>query len=169
MFNNPSDEELMNIFGVSEDVVSGYRGLVAGAYELYETSNAHLPEARHIPEETISEIILREGGDTPQAAKAIIDFVSTVENPATNTPTQHVDLLPFGHPLVVSTREDVAAYFSSDPRLDDPKLRGIVASAIAATPESATRKFFVEQLVASGREIDVLRFIDDADRILGQK
>lgn len=90
MFNNPSSEEMQNILGISADVVIGYRGLVAGAYELYETSNVNMPEARQTSRETISEIISREGGDTPQAAKAIIDFVSTVENPATKTDRKSV-------------------------------------------------------------------------------
>lgn len=168
MFSNPSDEELKNLFHISDDVVPGYRGLVAGAYELYETANENMPEQRRTSAEKIAEIISREGGDTPQAAKAIIDFVSTVENPATNTPTVHTDLLPAGHPLVASTRADVAAYYGSNPLLDI-KTGGLVACAIAATPESATRKFFVEQLVASGHEVDAIKFIDGADHILSSK
>lgn len=167
MFNNPSSEEMQNILGISADVVIGYRGLVAGAYELYETSNVNMPEARQTSRETISEIISREGGDTPQAAKAIIDFVSTVENPATKTPTVHIDLLPSGHPLVAASRADVANYYGSDPSLDS-KVQGLIACAIAAAPESATRKFFVEQLTAAGHEMDALRLVEDADRILSQ-
>lgn len=168
MFTNPSDEELKNLFDISDDVVPGYRGLVAGAYELYETSNAQMPEGRRIPKESIAEIISREGGDTPQAAKAIIDFVSTVENPATNTPTVHTDLLPTGHPLVASTRADVAAYYGNETTIDS-QLRGLIACAISAAPESATRKFFVEQLIAAGHELEASKYIDAADRILGSK
>lgn len=168
MFHNPSDEELKSSFGISDELIPAMKGLVAGAYELYETSNAHMPEGRRIQAETIETIISREGGDTPQAAKAIIDFVSTVENPATNTPTVHTDLLPSGHPLVASSRADVAAYYSTEPALPE-ETRALVACAIAATPESATRKFFVAQLVASGREIEALKHIEGADRILGNK
>lgn len=168
MSYNPSNEELKNAFGVTDELLPAMQGLVAGAYELYKTSNENMPEGRRIEPVVIDEIAKREGGDTPQAAKAIIDFVSTVENPATNTPTIHLDLLPSGHPLVASTRADVAAYYGTDPRLD-AKTQGIVACAIAAQPESATRKFFVSQLTVAGREIDILKFIDGADKILGDK
>jgi hypothetical protein len=127
-----------------------------------------MPEGRRIQAETIDTIISREGGDTPQAAKAIIDFVSTVENPATKTPTVHTDLLPSGHPLVASTRADVAAYYGNETAIDF-QLRGLIASAISAAPESATRKFFVEQLTAAGYELEAAKYIDAADRILGDK
>lgn len=162
------ESKLKDIFGIPEEVFSAHQSLVAGAYDLYETTNETLPEARRIEASTIEEIITREGGETPQAAKAIIDFVSTVENPATNTPTVHEDLLPAGHPLVAASRSEVAAYYSSDPRLE-PRLQGIVSAAIAAEPTSPSRMFFTEQLIASGHELDALRFVTDADRLLGSK
>lgn len=168
MFYNPSDEELKSAFGLTDELLPAMKGLVAGAYELYETSNVNMPEGRRIEPAVIDEIAKREGGDTPQAAKAIIDFVSTVENPATNTPTVHTDLLPSGHPLVAASRADVAAYYGTDPNLDE-KTRGLVAAAIAAQPASATRKFFVEQLTAANQDIDIFKYIDGADRILGDK
>ena len=168
MFYNPSDEELKSAFDLPEELLPAMKSLVAGAYELYETSNENMPEGRRIEPAVIDEIAKREGGDTPQAAKAIIDFVSTVENPATNTPTVHTDLLPSGHPLVAASRVDVADYYSTDPSLDE-KSRALVAAAIAAPPTSATRKFFVEQLLAANQDIDIFKYIEGADRILDDK
>ena len=168
MFHNPSNEELKSAFGLSDELLPAMQSLVAGAYELYETSNVHMPEGRRIEPAVIDEIAKREGGDTPQAAKAIIDFVSTVENPDTNTPTVHTDLLPSGHPLVAASRAAVAEYYSTDPYLNE-KTRALVAAAIAAPPTSATRKFFVEQLSAANQDINIFKYIEGADRILGDK
>lgn len=165
MSNPFSNEEIKDLLNVSDATFEANKSLVAGAYDLYETTNETLPEVRRIDASTINEIITREGGETPQAAKAIIDFVSTVENPATNTPTIHVDLLPAGHPIVASSRSDVATYYGSTPSLDT-KTQSMVACAIAAEPDTATRKFFTEQLIAAGHEIDALHLVTDADRIL---
>jgi hypothetical protein len=165
MSNPFSNEAIKQLLNVSDATFEANKSLVAGAYDLYETTNETLPEVRRIDASTIVEISNREGGDTPQAAKAIIDFVSTVENPATNSPTVHTDLLPLGHPMVAHGRQNVAQYYGSTPTLS-AHVQTLVASAIAAEPGTATRKFFSEQLIAAGHEIDALHLVEDADRIL---
>jgi hypothetical protein len=141
--------------------------VLASAYELIDSANETLPTERHISYKNVAQIVDREKGNTPAAIERIIlNYISTVENPRTATPTHHVDLLPQGHPLSPAegkTPEAVAAYFSSDPYFKDDSVRTLVASAIMSNPESASRKFITSQLSVRdphGYYVDAIAYAD---------
>jgi hypothetical protein len=121
---------------------------IASAHKIVEQANQNLLEARKIPQEHVDEIVSREQANPAVAQRALLNFISTVENPNTANPTRHVDLLPVGHPMspAEKTPEAVAEYFSSDPYFKDDSVRTLVASAILSNPESASRKFITSQL-----------------------
>lgn len=143
---------------------------LASAHELLEKANTTLPEARQIPLSHVDEIVSREGGNPAVAERALLNFISTVENPQTATPTKHVDLLPAGHPMstVESTPEDVARYFSSDSHFAEETTQGLVASAILSTPESASRKFYTSRLSVRDPYGYFADVIAQADAVLGR-
>lgn len=144
--------------------------LTASAYELLEKANETLPEARQIPQAHVDEILAREGGNPAISQRALLNFISTVENPKTATPTKHVDLLPAGHPLstVESTPEDVARYFSCDPHFAEETTQSLVASAILSSPESASRKFYTSRLSIRDPYGYFADVIAQADAVIGR-
>lgn len=148
--------------------------LLATAYDLLEEANAKLPEGRQVSRETVRELIRRELPEIPRAYRATISFLTTVENPATNTPTRHTDLLPAGHPLSPMTasapelRQAASEYFSADPALSE-ELRPLIASAIQAEPDSATRLFCTELLFAQNSPLTVHALIEEADKTVEQR
>lgn len=136
------------------------KSILASAYELAEKANETLSEKRHISRENVEEIIRRDNSE-----RAVLNFISTVENPNTATPTRHIDLLPAGHPLAQGeqTPEAVAEYFSSDPYIKDDSVRTLIASAILSNPESVSRKFITAQLSVRdphGYYVDVISHAD---------
>ena len=148
--------------------------LLASAYKLVDDANSALPLERQILRSSVQEIVYREGTNPAIAQRAVMQFIATTENPKTNTPTQHTDLLHPGHPLSTvevtpyRARNMVAQYFSGDPNLE-AEVRPIVASAIAAEPNSAQRKFFLAQLSAKNPGISYLGIISQADVTLASK
>lgn len=154
--------------------MSDDKPLLATAYDLLEEANAKLPEGRQVSKETVRELIRRELPEIPRAYRATINFLTTVENPTTNTPTRHTDLLPAGHPLspVIASapelRQAASEYFSADPALSE-ELRPLVASAISAEPDSATRLFCTELLFAQGTSLTVHALIEEADKTVAER
>lgn len=148
--------------------MSDDKPLLATAYDLLEEANAKLPEGRQVSKETVRELIRRELPEIPRAYRATINFLTTVENPDTNTPTVHTDLLPGGHPLSPMTasapelRQAASEYFSADPTLSED-LRPLIASAIQAEPDSATRLFCTELLYAQKAPLKIHALIEEAD------
>lgn len=141
--------------------------VLASAYELIDSANTTLPVQRQILHSQVEELVRREASQTPATVqRALLNFISTVENPRTATPTYHVDLLPEGHPLSPvedKTPEAVAEYFSSDPYFKDDSVKTLVASAIMSNPESASRKFITSQLSVRdphGYYVDVIAHAD---------
>jgi hypothetical protein len=150
--------------------------LLASAYETLAEFNTSVPEGRQVLRSTIREIINREAGSSEfTAQRAVNQFLSTVENPNTNTPTKHIDLLPAGHPLntqwvsTYNVRDKVATYFSSDPRLETTEIRTLVASAISAQPESAARLFYIAQAKTHASDQTIDRIIEDAEATIASK
>ncbi|MGL4998063.1 MAG: hypothetical protein ACRC5T_03770 [Cetobacterium sp.] len=150
--------------------------LVASAVAQAVQINEQLPIARQVAPEVISEVVAREEraqSSEGTAARAVMNFASTIENPATNRPTTHTDLLPPNHPLstawisVFRVRKATARYFASS--IDDEELSALVASAIEAEPETALRKFYVEVLKTKTLGQTVLADIAFADEIIALK
>lgn len=154
--------------------MSDDKPLLATAYDLLEEANAKLPEGRQVSKATIRDLIRRELPEIPRAYRATINFLTTVENPSTNTPTRHTDLLPAGHPLstVIASepelRQAASEYFSADPNLSED-LRPLIASAIQASPDSATRLFCTELLYAQSIPLTVHALIEEADKTVAER
>lgn len=149
--------------------------ILATAYELLVLANSDLPEERHVTQFEIKEVVRRELPSVPKAHRAVINFLTTVENPATNTPTPHTDLLPAGHPLSTAPvtsekdlRRETAKYFSSDPKLS-PEIAPIIASAIESEPNSPTRTFYEELLYAKNTPVSIFAVIEEADLSITKK
>lgn len=154
--------------------MSDDKTILATAYELLEDANSKLLEGRQVAPEAIRELVRRELPEVPRAYRSTISFLTTVENPTTNTPTRHTDLLPAGHPLSTVTaapatlRKAASEYFSADPDLSED-LRPLIASAIAAEPTSAARMFYTELLYAKGTSLSVHALIEEADRTVNNR
>jgi hypothetical protein len=148
--------------------------ILATAYELLETANSSLPENRHTSPSAVREVVRRELPSVPKAHRAVINFLTTIENPATNTPTVHTDLLPVGHPLSTTSaagkdlRRETAKYFSADPALS-ADLAPIIASAIECEPNSPTRAFYEELLYARNMPVSIFATIEQADLSIAKK
>ena len=145
--------------------------LLATAYRLVDKANESLPAPRQIPAYAIREIFYREGA-TPATMRSVTQFISTAENPSTNTPTKHTDLLYPGHPLstaqVENRRAFVANYFSCDSAITEQE-QPLVASAISADPASVERKFFLAQISKSPSRDGIEFVISQADSLLTDK
>jgi hypothetical protein len=138
--------------------------------------NERVPEELKVLEGTAKLIIKRESDNGhPRALRAVMQYLSTVENPETNTPTVHRDLLPKNHPLSTrwlskfEARREVASYFSSDMRIKDSEVRALVASALTYEPDSAQRFFFTEVLIAKTKNTGLLAIIEKADKIISER
>ena len=150
--------------------------LLASSYDATAKFNATMPEGRQVLRSTVREIINREAGASEfNIKRAVNQFFNTVENPATKTPTKHVDLLPAGHPLNVewvstfNIRDKVADYFSADPRLPSAEVRTLVASAIQAEPETAARLFYIAQAKSHANDLTIDHIIEDAEATIASK
>jgi hypothetical protein len=135
--------------------------LVASAKKQARGILSALPEVRSARPDTIDIIIAREKEENASEgtmARAVMAFASTLENPHTNTPTKHTDLLPANHPLstdwisVFKVRKATAQYFAAEH--EDEELSSLVASAIQADPDAQTRQrqFFVELIRERAQE-----------------
>ncbi|NBT76228.1 MAG: hypothetical protein EBT15_09735 [Betaproteobacteria bacterium] len=148
--------------------------ILATAYDLLEAANSSLPENRHTSPNAVREVVRRELPSVPKAHRAVINFLTTIENPATNTPTIHTDLLPVGHPLSTTPasgkdlRRETARYFSADPALSDD-LAPIIASAIECEPNTPTRAFYEELLYARNTPVSIFATIEQADLSIAKK
>jgi hypothetical protein len=149
--------------------------ILATAYDLLETANSSLPENRHTTPGVVREVVRRELPSVPKAHRAVINFLTTIENPSTNTPTVHTDLLPTGHPLSTAPatsekelRRETARYFSADPNLA-PELEPIIASAIECEPNTPTRAFYEELLYARNTPVSIFATIEQADLSIAKK
>lgn len=140
------------------------------SFALVEELNEALPAPRRVTQEVLDEIVSRESGNSAVAERALLNFISTIENPNTATPTHHIDLLPAGHPLAQGeqTPAATAEYFSSDPYITDDSVRTLVASAILSDPESVSRKFTVAQLSVRDPHGYSTHVIKQADASLGR-
>lgn len=152
------------------------KGFVASMHELAEKANEKLPPAKHISSETI-DTVLERASEFSQGTKmrAVAQYINTVENPNTNTPTDHRDLLPRNHPLstrwisMFQARKEIAEYYETHPKAVDPELQSLVASAIASAPESVERKFYTEAISAKTSDLEPLAMIEEADNVIGNK
>lgn len=145
--------------------------LLATAYQLVDELNQNLPTQRQTMRYVVEEIVRRES--TPASAlRAVTQFVSTMENPNTATPTKHTDLLYPGHPLstaeVENRRAFVAQYFSTEALVSEEE-QPLVASVISADPNSAQRKFYLAQLSTDPSKSFVKFVIEQADAFLSTK
>jgi hypothetical protein len=152
------------------------QGVVASARKHVIESNLDLPEAKRIPIEVVDEIVSREQGKNEfSIIRSVQNYVSTIENPDTPTPTIHRDLLPKSHPLSTKwvssfhARRLTAEFFATDMRIKDPQTRAMVASAIATEPESTKRKFFTEAIMTSPENLELLAVIEQADQTILKK
>lgn len=157
--------------------------LVAAAQTQAREIISGLPEARTVHADTIDTIVSREranGSSEGTIARAVMNFASTLENPNTNTPTKHTDLLPANHPLssawisVFRVRKATARYFAADPTIsEDQELSALVASAIEAEPDTRQRKFYVETLKeraqVQAQALNLIADITYADEIIARK
>jgi hypothetical protein len=150
--------------------------LLAASYDATAKFNATVPEGRQVLRSTVREVINREAGTSEfNIQRAVNQLFSTIENPGTKTPTKHTDLLPKGHPLNVewvstyNVRDTVAQYFSADPRLPSDAVRSLVASAISAPPESASRLFYIAQAKSHANDLTIDHIIDDAEATIASK
>ena len=152
------------------------KGFVASLYSLVEKANENLAEEKQISSETFDALIervseLSEGSKMRQVAQ----YVNTIENPDTNTPTPHRDLLPRNHPLstqwvsLFQARKQTAEYYKTHPKIENSELRTLVASAIAAEPESVERKFYTEAIIATTNDLEPLAMIEQADAVISNK
>jgi hypothetical protein len=131
------------------------QSLLASAFGFVDKANEKLSVNRKILRSTIEEIVRREHLNAAIAERAVLNFISTTENPNTNTPTVHTDLLHPGHPLSTSegrSKELISQFFSSDIYIKDVQTRTLLASAIMSDPASARRKFYAAQLSARDSE-----------------
>jgi hypothetical protein len=131
--------------------------------------NAQVSPARQVSPETVGEIINREAPNFVAANRAVVTFLNTTENPQTNTSTIHVDLLHPGHPLATSPvpedsslRAQMAEFVASDNSIPE-NLQSIVASAIAAEPDSRERRYYFAQLEALTTNIHVYEALSTVD------
>jgi hypothetical protein len=139
-------------------------------------ANTTLPAPKRIHADTVDALLERIAGQ-PEGVqmRAIAQFVNTIENPATLAPTEHRDLLPRNHPLSTAwissftVRKETAEYFETHPKIEDPEVRTLVASAVAAEPESVERKFYTEALIAKTHDLDMLAIVQDADVAINNK
>lgn len=152
------------------------KGIVASAHAMAIKANETLPAPKRIHADTIDALVerLSELSDGAQM-RAVGQYINTVENPNTNTPTEHRDLLPRNHPLSTAwissfqARKETAEYFETHPKIADPEVRTLIASAVAAEPESVERKFYTEALIAKTNDLDTLAFVQDADIAISNK
>lgn len=151
-------------------------GIVASARKHVIASNIELPAEKRIPIEVVDEIVSREQGKKNfSILRSVQNYISTVENPDTHTPTAHRDLLPNNHPLSTKwvssfrVRELTSEFFATDTRIEDPNVRSMVASAIKAEPESVQRKFYTEALTANAETFELLALIEQADETISKK
>ena len=145
--------------------------LQASAYAIADAENLALTESHQIPMSTVDEIIKREGKNPAVVQRALVNFFSTVQNPSVNRPTQHLDLLPAGHPLSTtwvssfSKRQTIAEYMAEDTRLPE-NARPLVASALSAEPNTAQRKYYEARLNRRGLMLLAGGIIATADKAL---
>lgn len=152
------------------------RGLVASAHAMAIKANTTLPAPKRIHADLVDSLLERIA-DQPEAVqmRVVAQFVSTIENPNTATPTVHRDLLPRNHPLSTqwvssfNVRNEVAEYYCTHPKIEDSEVRGLLASAVAAEPESVERKFFTEALLAKTHDVDLLAMLQEADTAINIK
>lgn len=152
------------------------KGFVASAHELAEKANTHLAEPHHIPAEAV-DAVLERTKEQPEGVRLreLAQYINTVENPNTLVPTSHTDLLPRNHPLSTKwissfqVRKETAQYYANHPKIEDAELRTLIASAIAAEPETVERRFYVEALNAKTTSLDALATIDEADVVIDKK
>lgn len=151
-------------------------GIVASARKHVIASNIDLPAEKRIPIEVVDEIISREQGKKEfSILRSVQNYIATVENPDTHTPTAHRDLLPNNHPLSTKwissfrVRELTSEFFATDPRIEDPAVRSMVASAIKAEPKSVQRKFYTEVLTSNAGTFELLALIEQADETILKK
>jgi len=145
--------------------------LRASAYAIADAENLALTTGHQISMSTVDEILQREGDNHAIVQRALVNFFSTVQNPATNRPTPHLDLLPAGHPLSTTwvssfnKRQMVAEYMSEDARLPETA-RPLVASAVSAKPNTAQRKYYEAKLQRRGLSLITAQIISIADNAL---
>jgi hypothetical protein len=145
--------------------------LQASAYSIADAENALLTTNHQISMSTVDEIIKREGDNPAVVQRALVNFFSTVQNPDTNRPTEHLDLLPAGHPLSTtwvssfSKRQTIADYMAEDARLPE-NARPLVASAIYAEPNTAQRKYYEAKLNRRGLTMLTSGIIATADKAI---
>lgn len=152
------------------------KGLVASAHAMAIKANETLPAPKRIHADTIDALVERLSELSEGAKMRVVgQFINTIENPDTKTPTEHRDLLPRNHPLSTAwissfqVRKETAEYFETHPKIQDPEVRSLVASAIAAEPESVERKFYAEALIAKTNDLDTLALVQDADTAISNK
>ena len=149
--------------------------LLATAYELTDQTNESLPDKLKISKATIQDVVRRELPNEAKAYRSVINFLSTVENPKTQTPTTHTDLLHPGHPLStqnISTfrlRRASAEYFSNIADAHSDEARTLLASAITSEPDSAARLFYSTLLEDQQNGLRLLSLIGEADESLSKK
>ena len=138
--------------------------------------NQRVPKQQQVSEDVAKVIIKREAeGGHPRAMRAVAQYLSTLENPDTNTPTEHRDLLPKNHPLSTKwlskfeARKQIASYYKTDTRIEDEEVRSLVASAVSYEPDTAQRFFFNEALLAKTKNAGVLALISEADAIIERR
>lgn len=152
------------------------KGFVASAHELAEKANHNLAEPQHISSETVNALLERTK-DKPEGVRLreLAQYINTVENPDTLAPTTHRDLLPRNHPLSTrwissfQVRKETANYYANHPKIEDEELRTLIASAIAAEPETVERKFYIEAIEAKTTSLDALATVDEADVVIDNK
>jgi len=138
--------------------------------------NQRVPEQQQVSESVAKVIIKREEENGhPRAMRAVAQYLNTLENPDTNTPTEHRDLLPKNHPLSTKwlskfeARKQIASYYKTDTRIEDEEVRSLVASAISHEPDTAQRFFFNEVLLAKTSNAGILALIGEADKIVERR
>jgi hypothetical protein len=146
--------------------------LVASLRSFADSQNENFADVQYVSYSTIDEIIAREehNGDAV-VQRAVANFFATVENPATKRPTQHTDLLPEGHPLSTrwvssfQKRAIVASYMAQTAEIED-EVRPILASALKAEPNTATRKFYEAKLKMHDKGFSTEIIISTADKAI---
>lgn len=152
------------------------KGFVASAHAMAIKANETLPAPKRIHADTVDELLnriseLSEGS----RLRALTQYINTIENPDTNNPTEHRDLLPRNHPLSTQwvssfqVRKETAEYFQTHPKIEDAEVRALVASAVAVEPETAARKFFTEAIIAKTSDLDTIALIQNADIVINNK
>jgi hypothetical protein len=68
-----------------------------------------------------------------------------------------------------AARREVAEYYKTHPKIDDEQVKSLLASAIAAEPESIERKFYMEALGATARKLDTFALVQEADVAISNK